>query len=230
MTCTTFTPAAYAVIAAICIIGPRSVSAAAPLFSAKCPIGLTVDSDDSGTVFVNGKPAKVINRPDGQITAQYHGNYIDITPRGEQAPQVTYTARDKSVGECEILSFGGADDGEGAMAGSGGQHGGGPTTETERVRFSHGMTGTELKATLTPGSSVRYILNAKNEQFLHVHITAHGPDIHYQIFNPDNSFLLDQISADRDYKGQLWQSGDHVIEVINRGHRTTSFNVRIGID
>lgn len=92
------------------------------------------------------------------------------------------------------------------------------------------MTGTELKATLTPGSSVRYILNAKNEQFLHVHVTARGPDILYQIFNPDNSFLLDQVSADRDYKGQLWQSGDHVIEVINRGHRTTSFNVRIGID
>ena len=37
----------------------------------------------------------------------------------------------------------------------------------------------------------------------------------YQIFNPDGSFLLDQMGAAQEYRGQLWQSGDHVIEVIN---------------
>jgi hypothetical protein len=30
-------------------------------------------------------------------------------------------------------------------------------------------------------------------------------------------------------RGLLWQSGDHVVEVINRGYLTTSFNINIGI-
>lgn len=54
---------------------------------------------------MNGKVAKLINRPDGQITAQSGGVYVDITPQGDQPPRVTYTAKDKSIGTCEILSF-----------------------------------------------------------------------------------------------------------------------------
>ena len=30
---------------------------------------------------------------------------MDITPRGDQPPFVTYTAKDKTTGECEIRSF-----------------------------------------------------------------------------------------------------------------------------
>jgi hypothetical protein len=123
-----------------------------------------------------------------------------------------------------------ADDGGGALAGASGTAGVAPTTATERVQFGAGATGAERTGTLTPGSSVRYVLGAKKQQFLQVRVAAQGPDIYYQIFNPDRSFLLDAITVDKPYRGQLWQSGDHVVEVINRGDRNTSFNVIFEID
>lgn len=80
-------------------------SAEVPLFAAKCPSGIRADSNAKGQVYLNGKVAKLIQRPDGQITAQSAGVYVDITPQGDQPPRVSSTARDKTVGECEILSF-----------------------------------------------------------------------------------------------------------------------------
>ena len=135
---------------------------------------------------------------------------------------------DGTVGELNVSQA--ADDGGGAMAGASGHAGGEPTTSTERVRFDSGSTGAELTATLTPGSSVRYVLRAKDGQNLYVRVAPKGDGIYYQIFNPDGSFLLEQMTPDKEYRGQLWQSGDHVIEVINRGTGSTSYNVIFGID
>ncbi len=115
-------------------------------------------------------------------------------------------------------------------AGSGSGSYGEPTTTTEHVRFSQGATGTELTGSLTPGSSARYVLRAKKMQDLYVRVAANGSGLYYQIFNPDNSFLLEQMTADKEYRGQLWQSGEHVIEVINRGQAAASYNVIISID
>jgi hypothetical protein len=132
---------------------------------------------------------------------------------------------DGSIGAINVVDA--ADDGGGAMAGSGS---GEPATNTVQVRFDAGTTGTELTASLTPGSSTRYVLGARDGQFLYVRVAAQGNGISYQIFNPDNSFLLEQMSSSQEYRGQLWQSGDHVIEVINRGNRTVSYNVIFGIE
>jgi hypothetical protein len=74
------------------------------------------------------------------------------------------------------------------------------------------------------------VLGAKDGQFLTVRVSPGGPGISYQIFNPDNSFLLDMMSPDKPYRGQLWQSGDHVVEVINRGQASASYSVAIGIE
>jgi hypothetical protein len=125
-----------------------------------------------------------------------------------------------------IVSFNQHDTGSSHRGGASGE----PTTTTERVRFNRSATGAEFKATLSPGSSVRYVLGAKNGQDLNVRVAGHGPDIYYQIFNPDGSFLLEQMTSAKDYRGQLWQSGDHVIEVINRGNKTTSYNINFSID
>jgi len=76
-----------------------------PLFAARCTADLSVDTNREGVVYMNGKPAKVIERPDGQISANSAGNWVDITPQGMMEPRVTYTDRNKNVGECEILSF-----------------------------------------------------------------------------------------------------------------------------
>jgi hypothetical protein len=88
---------------AACVTG--AASAEVPLFAAKCPTGLTVDTSRDGKVYLNGKSAKVIKRPDGQISANSHGVWVDITPQGGSAPRVTYTAKDKSIGTCEVISF-----------------------------------------------------------------------------------------------------------------------------
>jgi len=87
------------------LVAGTASAADVPLFAARCPSGITADSNTKGQVYVNGKVAKLIERPDGQITAQSAGVYVDITPQGSQPPRVTSTAKDKTVGECEILSF-----------------------------------------------------------------------------------------------------------------------------
>jgi hypothetical protein len=82
-----------------------TASAGVPLFAAKCGPDLNVDTNTAGQVYMNGKVAKVIKRPDGQISANSHGMWVDITPQGDQPPRITYTAKDKTIGGCEILSF-----------------------------------------------------------------------------------------------------------------------------
>jgi hypothetical protein len=131
---------------------------------------------------------------------------------------------DGGVGELTVAD--GADDGGGAMAGASSE----PTTSTERVRFDAGASGAELTGTLSPGGSTRYVLGAKNGQDLYVRVATSSPGVFYQIFNPDGSFLLEQMTPDREYRGELWQSGDHVVEVINRGNGAASYNVIFGID
>ena len=100
------------IVAATLVAG--AAGADVPLFAAKCAAGLNVDTNAAGQVYINGKLAKVISRPDGQVSANSEGVWVDITPQGYQPPRVTYTARDKSVGECEILSFRASDDVVGA--------------------------------------------------------------------------------------------------------------------
>ena len=126
---------------------------------------------------------------------------------------------DGTVGELNVESA--ADDGGGAMAGA---------TDRVRVRFDAGTTGTELSDTLAPGASRQYVIGATAEQFLYTRVAADGPTLDYQIFNPDGSFLLERTGGDLEYRGQLWQSGDHVIEVINRTGKRQSYNLIIGIE
>ena len=84
-------------LAAAAVLVAGSASAQVPLFAAKCPSGITADSNTQGQVYVNGKVAKLIQRPDGQITAQSAGVYVDITPRGSEPPRVTSTASRRAI-------------------------------------------------------------------------------------------------------------------------------------
>lgn len=93
----------FVAVAAVLVTG--SAWAEVPLFAARCGSSITTDSSAKGQIYVNGKVAKLIKRPDGQITAQSTGIYIDITPQGSEPPRITYTARDKSTGTCEVVSF-----------------------------------------------------------------------------------------------------------------------------
>lgn len=134
--------------------------------------------------------------------------------------------QDGTIGEMAVINA--ADDGGGATAGSGAGHSEG-TTRTQRVHFVTGTTGATYDGSLTPGSTVRYVLGARDGQFLDVKVHHKGGRMSYQIWNPDGSFLLEMIAAKTPYRGQLWQSGDHVVELINRGKKTETYRVSLEI-
>lgn len=129
---------------------------------------------------------------------------------------------DGSIGEMAVVEA--ADDGEGAMDGATG------ASQTQRVSFDPGTSGTELVDNLSPGASRQYVLGARNEQFLYVRVAPRNGALDYVIRNPDGSELLGLMTSDREYRGQLWQSGDHMIEVINRGNASVDYNVIFGIE
>lgn len=122
-----------------------------------------------------------------------------------------------------VTFTGGSYGSQGNQQGHHGSYGG-----AEHVRMENG--GAELTGQLDPGESQRYVFEAYSGQDLYVRVAPRGPDVYYQIFNPDNSFLLEQMSPNREYRGELWQNGQHTVEVINRGRQPVSFNVIFGID
>jgi hypothetical protein len=67
-------------------------------------------------------------------------------------------------------------------------------------------------------------------QDLYVRVAANGPNLAYAIYNPDGSVLLDEVSAAQEYRGELWQSGDHTVQVYNMSNAAQSYNVIFGIE
>ncbi|MBY6200652.1 hypothetical protein KUV65_04710 [Maritalea mobilis] len=200
-----------------------------PVFSAQCPQGNTIDADRYGTVRVNGAVASV---------TVFNRNYFEVYARGVtysisqnddgSGLLVSYQPPGSAGGYCEIMASG-----SGGGSGGGGTASGTPgagETDTMRVQFDRGTSGTELSDNLPPGASRRYVLGAGDGQFLYVRVAPWSGSLDYQIFNPDGSFLLDMVPSRQEYRGQLWQDGDHVVEVINRTNRTVSYNVIFGID
>ncbi len=172
---------------------------------------------------------RAVGGPDGQsgtvVSTEFSeaNSLVMLRDRGETLWRCL-VSNDGIVAEMSVAQA--MDDGQGAMAGAGSEGG----TTTEQVRFAAGTSGTELIATLAPGASARYVLGARDGQFLYVRVAPRGGPLDFQIFNPDGSFLLDMISSDNEYRGQLWQNGEHVVEVINRSNADQTFNVIFGID
>lgn len=104
-----------------------------------------------------------------------------------------------------------------------------PSVTTERIRFPSGASSTSFPAQLPPGMTVRYQLGARNGQFLNVEVSS-GGGLTYRILNPDGTALLDELPVAKTYRGQLWQKGDHIVEVINRSGSTVPFQVYLGIE
>lgn len=128
---------------------------------------------------------------------------------------------DGSIGELSVDEA--MDDAGGAMSSD-------VVSGTQRVKFAPGTSGSAMSASLAPNTSVSYVIGAKDGQFLNVDVQSQGGALDYKILNPDGSALLDFIASDTPYKGQLWQSGDHVIEVLNAGAQRVSFDIGIGIN
>ena len=173
---------------------------------------------------------RAVGGPDGQ------GGTVLSTEFSEANSLVMLKDRGETVWRCLVSNDGqvaelsvsqAADDGQGAMAGAGGVP---VVSGTQRVQFAAGTSGAATSGTLNPNTSVGYVLGAAEGQFMRVDVGSHGGALDYKIFNPDGSLLLDLISSDTPYQGQLWQSGDHVVEVVNAGAQPVTFDIGIGIE
>lgn len=168
-----------------------------------------------------------VGGPDGQagtiVSSQFSeaGTLVMLRDQGGSLYRCV-AFEDGRIAEMTVVDA--MDDGGGALAGDGGE------TTSQRVQFHRGTSGAEFAGTVAPGASAQYILGARSEQYLYVRVAARNGALDYVIRNPDGSELLGLMSADREYRGQLWQSGDHVVEVINRGNRTVDYRVIFGIE
>ena len=80
-----------------------------------------------------------------------------------------------------------------------------------------------------PGASIRYLVNGRNLQFLTVQLDARNPRTSYNIFTPSGSLLFESSKGGKFYRGQLYQTGDHVIEVANRGQGRSSYRLYLNL-
>ena len=168
---------------------------------------------------------RAVGGPDGQsgtvISTEYsEANSLVMFRDSGETVWRCLVSNDGVVADLSVADA--ADDGSGAMAGA--------PNSSERVSFAAGTTGAELSGSLLPQERRRYILGAKENQFLYVRVAANGPGMTYVIYNPDGSVLLDEMSASREYRGQLWQSGDHTVEVYNMSNGSQSYSVIFGIE
>ena len=289
------------VVAAGMVTG-TAVHADIPVFSAQCPSGITVSSDGTGNVSVNGTPARVQMFNEHYYEARAGGITFPISTEDDGSGLlVGFDPRGSRGGFCTIMSTGpssaamdtasGPDffrinvnsrlkvhsgpsvnsptiaklprgmvvenlgcrsaegrtwchiadgDASGWAAAEFLVEASGPirapratpivpsgtaATTTQRVQFSRGSTGTFFGDSLLPQEAHRYVLGAQSGQFMSFQVIANGPGMTYKILNPDGSLLLGDTGAAQSYRGQLWQSGDHVIEVRNTANGQQSFDV-----
>lgn len=92
-----------AILAATAILLGLSIpaQAAAPKFTGSCPTGISVKSNGSGTIKINGKKAKVTTLNDSAWTARAGGVTLDIS-QDASGLQMLYTAKGGANGVCQV--------------------------------------------------------------------------------------------------------------------------------
>ncbi len=137
--------------------------------------------------------------------------------------------KDGTVGE--LTRVDGADDGGGAMAGASGSVAQTTPTSTEqRVQFAPGTSGAILDVTLGSGDAATYLLGANEGQFLDVRLETDSPSLFFMIYVPDGDILYESAQAGNAYRGQLYESGDHRVEVFYNGNVGTTARARLTIE
>jgi hypothetical protein len=171
-----------------------------------------------GTHAVNGSIYLETRREDYQCSYNAAGDtMVGFYAEGRDWPGFV-----RGDGSPYMSGESGADDGGGAMAGA-------PDGETISVRFAPGASGATYEGRVAAGGTIRYVLKARDGQFLSVRVAPDDAALDYAIRNPDGSTLLDPIGADTPYRGQLWQRGDHVVEILNRTRRAGAYGVTFEI-
>ena len=102
-------------IAALAIATPAFANSSAPKFTASCPTGISVKSNGSGKIRINGVKVAVKTFNANSWEARASGVAIDIARNGSELI-VSYTGKSGANGICQVTSGGTA--GAGAPAGS----------------------------------------------------------------------------------------------------------------
>ncbi len=122
-----------------------------------------------------------------------------------------------------------ADDGGGAMAGS--MPADVPTVTGDlRVQFEPGTSGARYVNRLGSGEAVTYILGARDGQFLTVDLQGAVPNLDYIIYVPGGDILDQASQSSFHYEGQLYQSGEHRVEVFYNGNQGTYADFAISFE
>jgi hypothetical protein len=109
---------------------------------------------------------------------------------------------------------------------------GGTTAGTHTVRFPAGSTNTTMTGRLGSEEAAKYVLGANNEQFLTVSLRPDNQLTYMIIYVPGGDILYESSQAGNEYYGQLYRSGDHVVEVFYKGEPGTvgNYDVYFEID
>ncbi len=121
--------------------------------------------------------------------------------------------KDGSVGDLAVV--------EDAFASSQGSASSAPQDQSLSVKFAPGSTGATYSADLGSSDAVRYVLNARNGQFLTVDLRGNSDLLNYIIYVPGGDILFESSQGGYAYTGQLYKTGDHLVEVFYNGNQGT---------
>jgi hypothetical protein len=111
--------------------------------------------------------------------------------------------------------------------------------KTVRVQFNPGATGTIVSGQITGDEYVLYKLGAREGQFLSVYLNTDNESADYNIYipgrGPGDEALFTSAEGGREYRGQLYVTGDHTVSVfLNRNAarqgQTASFDITFEIE
>lgn len=100
----------------------------------------------------------------------------------------------------------------------------------EEVRFDPGTSSAVLTRTLEPGGAFQFLLDAREGQSLNVRVTPLSGDMYYIVRNPDGTILNEGTDAATEYRGQLVQSGNQSVEVVNKTSETVTYDISFEIE
>lgn len=94
-----------------------------------------------------------------------------------------------------------------------------------RVQFDAGTSGSTETATLGSGDAVVYLLGASEGQVMGVTVDASADNTFFILYAPTGDIMFESSQGGRSYRGQLFTSGDHRVEVFYNGDVGTTSDV-----
>ena len=99
------------------------------------------------------------------------------------------------------------------------------TSVVRRINFQRGRTTAVLQGTIKRGTSHDYLLRARAQQTMTVHLASNGA-VGFEIITPSGQYLS---SYTQDWSGYLPQSGDYRINVLPPTETNVSANYTLEV-